>query len=255
MRARIRYQPGSSLLHRLHPLVKIAWLFFITIFVFIARSEWIVLGLLLVIIAAFPLSGLDIRSMRGFRLFVTTALLMISLQIIFNQDGDILLNLGLFKITSAGLQTGVYVATRFLSVVFLSYLFVLTTVPNDLAYAMMQIGVPYRYGFALITAIRLVPIFEQEATTVYHAQLTRGVQYDRRNLRRILLYAQQFTLPMLSSALSKVDSLAVSMEGRCFGKYSKRTYLRVISYQWFDYVALLLLLITISTVVLIHYIN
>jgi energy-coupling factor transport system permease protein len=120
---------------------------------------------------------------------------------------------------------------------------------------MMQIGVPYRYGFALITAIRLVPIFEQEATTVYHAQLTRGVQYDRRNLRRILLYAQQFTLPMLSSALSKVDSLAVSMEGRCFGKYSKRTYLRVISYKWFDYVALLLLLITISTVVLIHYLN
>lgn len=255
MRARIRYQPGSSLLHHLHPLVKIAWLFFITIFVFIAQSEWIVLGLLLVIIAAFPLSGLAIRSLRGFRLFVTTALLMIGLQIIFNQDGAVLLNLGLFKITSAGLQTGIYVAARFLSVVFLSYLFVLTTVPNDLAYAMMQIGVPYRYGFALITAIRLVPIFEQEATTVYHAQLTRGVQYDRRNLRRILLYAQQFTLPMLSSALSKVDSLAVSMEGRCFGKYSKRTYLRVISYKWFDYVALLLLLITISTVVLIHYLN
>ena len=83
----------------------------------------------------------------------------------------------------------------------------------------MRAGLPYRYGYALITALRLVPVFEQEGQTVYNAQLARGVQYDVRSLRRFLLLGRQFFLPLLVSALGKVDALAVSMEGRCFGKY------------------------------------
>lgn len=125
----------------------------------------------------------------------------------------------------------------------------LTTSPNDLAYALIQTGVPYRYGFALVTAIRLVPVFEEEASIVYQAQLARGIQYDSRNLKRFLILARQFLLPMLVSALSKVDSLSVSMEGRCFGKYKNRTFLREVHYDWYDYLSLVLLLIaTISTI-------
>jgi energy-coupling factor transport system permease protein len=97
----------------------------------------------------------------------------------------------------------------------------------------------------LVTAIRLVPIFEQEAIIVYEAQLARGVQYNRKNISKILSLANQFLLPMLVSALSKVDALAVSMEGRCFGKYPHRTFLRQVHYKKIDILGFVLLIITI----------
>jgi energy-coupling factor transporter transmembrane protein EcfT len=52
------------------------------------------------------------------------------------------------------------------------------------------------------------------------------VAYDVRSPRRFVTLARQFFMPLLVSALGKVDSLSVSMEGRCFGKYAERTFLR-----------------------------
>ena len=248
---RITYQPGCSFLHRLHPLIKLAWLLFGTILVFVVRSPWLVLAAVALLVLAFPLAGLRLGRVRGTRLFITTALLLGLLQILFVHEGQTFLNMGLVAITVGGLQAAVYVAGRFLSVILLSYLFVLTTEPNDLAYALMRAGVPYRYGFALITALRLVPVFEQEGQTVYRAQLARGVQYDIRSPRRFVTLARQFFLPLLVSALGKVDALAVSMEGRCFGKYPTRTFVREVHATRLDWLAVGLLLAVVLAAALI----
>jgi energy-coupling factor transport system permease protein len=235
---RITYHPGDSILHRLHPLIKAAWLLFGTVFVFVVRSPWSVVAMVTLLLVAFPLTGVRLSRVRGTSLFITTALLLGLLQVIFVDGGATLLQLGPLTITSDGIEAGIYVAGRFLSVILLSYLFVLTTEPNDLAYALMHAGVPYRYGFALITALRLVPTFEQEGQTVYNAQLARGVRYDVKSPRRFLTLARQFFLPLLVSALGKVDAMAVSMEGRCFGKYPSRTFLREVRATWRDGVAI-----------------
>jgi energy-coupling factor transport system permease protein len=247
LKARITYRPGRSFLHRLHPLAKVAWLLFGTVFVFVAQSPWLVLAALVLIGTLF----LAIRPGRlpGVRLFASTALLLAILQIVFEHRGEELARIGPLMVTSGGIEAGVYVAARFLSVVLLSYLFVLTTSPNDLAYALMQCGLPYRYGFTLVTALRLVPVFENEASIVYQAQLARGVAYDRRSLGRIVLLARQFFLPLLVSALAKVDALAVSMEGRCFGKYPTRTFLREIRPTWWDVLAGGVLIIAVGATV------
>jgi energy-coupling factor transport system permease protein len=200
-------------------------------------------------LAAFPLIGVRLRQLRGMRLFITTALFLGILQVIFRQEGAVLWQMGPLTVTAGGIEAGLYVAGRFLSVVLLSYLFVLTTEPNDLAFALMHAGLPYRYGFTLITALRLVPTFEQEGQIVYKAQLTRGVRYDVKSPRRFLTLGRQFFLPLLVSALGKVDSLSVSMEGRCFGKYGKRTFLREVRATWRDGLALVLLVLAIGLLV------
>jgi energy-coupling factor transport system permease protein len=155
-------------------------------------------------------------------------------QVLCVHEGHAVVQFGVMTVSSGAIGAGIYVAGRFLSVVLLSYLFVLTTEPNDLAYALMRAGLPYRYGFALITALRLVPIFEQEGQIVYSAQLARGARYDVKSPRRLLALARHFVLPLLISALGKVDALAVSMEGRCFGKYPTRTFLRQTRATWMD---------------------
>jgi energy-coupling factor transport system permease protein len=243
MKARVAYQPGGSILHRLHPLVKTAWLIAGTVFVFAIRSPWPILAAVAALVLAFAFAGLHLGHVRGTRLFATTALLLGLLQILFVHEGTILIEFGPLVVTTGGLEAGVYVAGRFLSVILLSCLFVLTTEPNDLAYALMRAGLAYRFGFALITALRLVPTFEQEGQVVYQAQLARGVEYDARSPRRFLALARQFILPLLVSALGKVDALAVSMEGRCFGKYPQRTFLREVRATPLDALAVVLLVL------------
>jgi energy-coupling factor transport system permease protein len=245
---RISYRAGDSLLHRLHPLTKVAWLVWGTAFVFAVRNPWPVVGAVALLLVGFPVAGVRLGQVHGTRLFIGTALLLGLVQVLFVREGAVLFQLGLLAVTKGGVEDAVYVAGRFLSVVLLSYLFVLTTEPNDLAYALMRAGIPYRYGFALITALRLVPTFEQEGMIVYNAQLARGVRYDVRSPSRFLVLARQFVLPLLVSALGKVDALAVSMEGRCFGKYPTRTFLREVRATWLDGVALGLLLVSVAAV-------
>lgn len=242
MRVRLAYQPGNSFLHRAHPLVKGAWLLFLSVFVFIVPNPWTALGLAGLALLLFPLCRLSLGRRRGLRLIAGTALLLFLLQVFLNRQGTALFRLGPLAPTDAGLAAGLYVGGRFLAMVLYSYLFVLTTDPSDLAYALMQAGLPYRFGFALVTALRLAAVFEEEGQIVYRAQLARGVQYDVRSPRRILLLARQFFMPLLVSALGKVDSLAVSMEGRCFGKYRQRTFLKPVSFTRWDGAALALLL-------------
>jgi energy-coupling factor transport system permease protein len=251
---KIAYQARDSWLHQLHPLVKLSWLVGFSVSLFVISSPVWVLVVLLLAVVSFPLVGLSLRNdVRGMRFLIVTGLALFLVQILFNHTGSTVLHLPLgpvsLSVTDVAITNGVYVGGRFLALIFLSYLFVLTTEPSALAYALMQVGLPYRYGFVFITALRLAPIFEVEANTVYQAQLTRGVQYDVRSLRKFVTLARQLILPLLVSALSKVDDLAVSMEGRCFGKYATRTYRRVPRYTTRDLLALSLFLVGVLAMV------
>ena len=81
--ARITYRSGTSLLHRLHPLVKLAWLVWGTLFVFLVQSPLAVLGVLALIFIGFSASKLRLQEVRGRRLFFVTTLGLIFVQIMF----------------------------------------------------------------------------------------------------------------------------------------------------------------------------
>ncbi|MFO8036572.1 MAG: energy-coupling factor transporter transmembrane component T [Anaerolineales bacterium] len=251
MKLEITYRPGKSLLHTMHPLVKFAWLVSLTVLVFVFKRPSANAAFTLLLLGVFPLLGLRLGKLRGLRVLGITTLMIALLQVIFVDSGGVIGQIGPLSVTKDGIELGIYLASRFLSVILLSYLFVLTTSPNDLAYALMRAGLPYRFGFTLVTALRLIPLFEQEALTVYRAQLVRGVSYDRRTLSSLIHYLKTLLLPMLISAMSKVDALSVSMEGRCFGRFPTRTYFRKRETTWMDGVAMGGLVFVILIVIVI----
>jgi energy-coupling factor transport system permease protein len=249
MRRRIAYEPGRSCLHRLHPLVKATWLVVLTGLVFAVSRSSAVLGVLVLSIGLLRASRISLRGRRGAGLLLLTALTLAALQLAFRRGGAVVLQSGPLAITAEGADAALYIAGRFLSVVLLSYVFVFTTDPSDLAYALMRAGLPYRYGFALVTALRLVPVFEAEAETVYEAQLARGIGHDIRSPRRVLGWMRQLVMPVLTSALGKVDTLAVSMEGRGFGQSPRRTFLREARFGRADALALVALVVLVIAAV------
>ena len=114
---------------------------------------------------------------------------------------------------------------RFINLIGSSFVFVAATDPNRLAYALMEIGLPYRFGFALITALRFIPVFQLELQQVKNAHQAKGIDLEGLSPKQLLRAVRYLLLPLVISALSRVDSLTISMEGRAFGLYPSRTYL------------------------------
>lgn len=245
------YRPGESLLHRLYPPLKLAALIAATVVVMWVDAWWFAVGALVLALASLWAVGVPPGRVPGRRGLWTVGLVLFLIQVLFVQEGTPLLVIwpGRLALTVGGLTAGARAAGRFLSIVLLSNLFVLTTDPSALAYSLMQIGLPYRYGFTLVTALRLAPMFRSEGNQVYEAQLMRGVRYDQGGLRRWWEMGRRLVMPLLVSALGVVDALSVSMEGRCFGMYRRRTFLRPVRFTRLDALALVVLLIALGFIV------
>jgi energy-coupling factor transport system permease protein len=233
---KLSYQPGSSIAHQLYPLTKFGWLLIATVMFFLLQDGRLLMATAGLCALALFFINQDIWATRGFRFVCTTGIALFLLYLVFDKSGQVLFDPGydFLVISSGGLMMGLRFSGRFLSIVFMSYIFILTTDPSDLAYALMKIGLPYRYGFMLVTALRLAPIMEEEGQTIYQAQLVRGIRYDRRNLHKLLLIIQQFMTPLLISALRRADKLVFSMEGRGFGKQPVRTFRKRPSATYLD---------------------
>jgi energy-coupling factor transport system permease protein len=233
----MQFQPGHSLMHRLHPLAKVCWLLWGTVAVFVFDSAvfpWIVAGLA---VGLLWLSGVVPWRSPGIRVWVILGMAIVAAHTLAVPQG----RPGAEWVTSDGLISGLRVAARLLAVILMSTLFVVTTDPVSLACALMRIGLPYRWGFAMVTALRLAPIFRLKAHHVYQAQRVRGVAYDAAGPRKWWLILRHLCLPMLVSALRSAHLLSLSMEGRAFGLHPQRTYSRRLVAHPCDIVAGLLL--------------
>jgi energy-coupling factor transport system permease protein len=140
-------------------------------------------------------------------------------------------NFGPFlPITDYGIERGLSIALRFLLIVLSSMLFVAVTDPTLLAHSLTKLKISYRYSFALVIALRFLPLFDSENQVVRLAQKSRGIQPEVGGLRKILRTIQYTFFPLLVSSLSRVESLAISMDGRGFGYSENRKYFR--KSQW-----------------------
>jgi energy-coupling factor transporter transmembrane protein EcfT len=66
------------------------------------------------------------------------------------------------------------------------------------------------------------------------AQKSRGITPEVTGFRKIIRTVQYTFFPLLVSALSRVDSLSMSMDGRGFGYSTDRSYLRKSSWRVSD---------------------
>jgi energy-coupling factor transport system permease protein len=226
----LTYVEGSTSLHHMHPLVKLVILLCFSIAVFALpsfRSEFVLFVLLLI---AYRYGDLGLGFFtRKLRFILVFGLLIFLVQVLWVKEGYLIWQFSLgrvhFTVWSEGFWGGLGIMLRFINVIGSSYLFVATTDPNRLAYSLMQAGLPYRIGFMLITALRFIPLFHLELAQVKNAQMAKGIELEGVSPRKLLRAVRYLMVPLVISALSKVDILTISMESRAFGLYPSRSYL------------------------------
>ena len=245
MSVRVKYEPGSTFLHGLNPLAKLIVLVLFSVGIFLFASVPIELLIFLVLAAiTYGVRSQALSSLLTSKFLLSFAALLFVVQVLFNGGGTVYFSIPLaifsIDVTAHGVLVGLVLALRFACIILASAIFVFTTDPGELAYALIQAGVPYRYGFMLVTAVRFIPAFEAEAGTVRCAQQARGLEIEGQGLRALINSVRYTLMPLIVSALAKVDVLVISMEGRAFGAKPYRTSVRASRFRGRD-VAIVLL--------------
>ena len=209
----IDYIPGTSLLHRLNPVTKLALAAGIILATFLGDTYPLLIALLALTFAlgayAHAAGGLVSLS----KLMVPLSLIMLVLQTAFIRTGDPVA----LWITTDGLVTGTKAALRLLGVALPLILMLTVTKLNDLANAVVEVlHVPYRYAFTFTTALRFVPVFSQEMNAIMEAQTARGVEYDTKNPLKKIRLMLPLCVPLLVSSVGKTDATALAAEQRGF---------------------------------------
>ena len=209
----IDYIPGTSLLHRLNPVTKLALAAGIILATFLGDTYPLLIALLALTFAL----GAYARAAGGLvslsKLMVPLSLIMLVLQTAFIRTG----NPVALWVTTDGLVTGTKAALRLLGVALPLILMLTVTKLNDLANAVVEVlHVPYRYAFTFTTALRFVPVFSQEMNAIMEAQTARGVEYDTKNPVKKLKLMLPLCVPLLISSVGKTDATALAAEQRGF---------------------------------------
>ena len=246
MIARLAYRAGTQGLHRVGPVGNALVLSGFLVVVFASPGVLVKIGALVLVLGLAAVSGEPLATfLRNVRFVVIFAVVLFVAQALSHREGITLFSLGV-PITDQGLLVGAQMALRFLVILTSSFLFVLVTDPDQLAHTLIRLGIPYRYGFVFILALRFVPFFRRELRIVREAQRVRGIRPSVRSLAGLQRAIRYTFVPVLVAGLMRVDSIAMSMKGRCFGLYPSRTATRIQRWGGADWAAVALFAVLVG---------
>lgn len=227
----LNYLDHDSPLHRIYPLIKLAWVLVVAIGLFVydqPRSGAIMFAsvLLLALVAGKIPLGVIIRSARI--IFGLGILLMIFH--FFADPGVPVWHWGPFTITDGGLREGPIFFFRLSVIVMSSFILIWTTDSRDLMVSLTHIGLSYRYAFAVFLAMRFLPLVQREVEAVRAAHTIRGQAARSNLLHRIKLW-QRYMFTVLINGLRKAEMAATALECRGFGAYPHRVYLKPVIFH------------------------
>jgi len=237
------YLDHRTWLHRLHPVVRLIGMIVLFIAAFVVEDPVAQLPLVALLL------GLAVwtRSLSNlYRLRVLIGLIFLMTFLIwtvfYGPDGQApLLTLGGIEISYTAPRFALGMALKLVVILCAGILFLSITRIEELAYALHRVGLPYKIGFTMSLAFRLVPVFVDAAGTVVQAQRCRGLDFDRGGLWERLRRYIPVIVPVFMGALRRADNMAMALEARGFQSQRVRTTLAQYEMTLADVVALVAL--------------
>jgi len=143
---------------------------------------------------------------------------------------------------TANLFEAGFAALKLLALTSVFFAFFTTTLPEDLANALVKAGLPYPVAFVLSTSLQFVPVMARKVKNVMDAQRARGIPLEPG--WSALRHYPAFLAPVLIQAFQLAEALAEAMESRGFG-LPGRTFLKDFRMAPRDWIAISAGLITL----------
>ncbi len=159
---------------------------------------------------------------------------------IYGTRHDIFKIFGSYIVTEEQLFYELNIFFKYVSIIPVALLFIVTTNPSEFASSLNKIGVPYRFSYAVSIALRYIPTVQEDFITISKSQQARGIDVSRKNglIKRIKNISYTL-LPLIFSSIEKVDIISNAMLLRGFGKNEKRTWYSERKVQTIDFIAII----------------
>ena len=216
MRKFLEYVPGTSFIHRMNPVAKLACALLISVACF-CTTNLAFIAAIIVIDAALAVSCGMVREALGLaRAVAAFSVLLALIALLTTPSGAVLVELPWGYVGTGSLMAALLIVMRLVACAVPLFLVMYVTKLTDLANAMVKIvRVPYRYAFTFTSAVHFIPVFMNDMAGIMEAQTARGVQFDGGIVRRIRLMVP-LCVPLLVSSVRKTNSAAIAAEARGF---------------------------------------
>ena len=129
-----------------------------------------------------------------------------------------------------------------------------TTRNEELVLGMIRLGLPYRVGFTISTALRLVPTIAASIYTISQAQRSRGLDIESGNLLQRLKKYLPLLIPVFISTIRNTNVFGMALESKGFGARKDRTFYLTLQMHNLDYIVIVFgLVFSIVSIVLNAY--
>ncbi|MDI6720330.1 MAG: energy-coupling factor transporter transmembrane component T [Methanomicrobiales archaeon] len=223
----LQYVHRDGFLHRLNPLTKILCILAIGASTVLSDQPLllsaIILGLILVAWKGRILNEI----LRQTALIAAMSAILIAIAILTVPHGTVLGTLipqpvpligGAIPITLGALGIGSLITLRFMVLITLFQLFVISTQPRDLVHALEWMRVPPEYTLMFVLALRFIPSLQREAIRIHEAQLARGYNPGGGLFGRIRSLAP-LMIPLVAHSLGKATVLGLTIDLRGYRRY------------------------------------
>ncbi len=231
-----QYFPGTSLIHRLDPRVKIALTFLNIIFIFIASNFQSLFLMVAMIFGVLLLSGVPLKLYFKSLKAIVFVVLFTSVLNLFYGGGDVVWSAGFMQITTGGISNAIFITIRIISLILFSSVLTFTTSPTELTDALERIMKPlkllhvkvHEIAMMMTIALRFVPTLLEETDKIMSAQKARGADMESGGLMQRIKALIPILIPLFVSSFRRAYDLAMAMECRCYHGGEGRTKMKVL---------------------------
>ena len=166
---------------------------------------------------------------------VKLLIILFIIQVLFHQEGKILLNLHFITITEEGLKYGLTIILRFLIIIFIAGLLFSISFYEYIT-ALRKWKVPYELAFLVASVIHFIPLFEKELKRKQETIKLRGIKIKNIPFRKRSKALATILFPSIAQAISDLNYRAISLELRGFRIHPNRTYLYDFKLEFWDWI-------------------
>ncbi len=253
MKGILEYSQGETVIHRLNPLSKMVIAFLLCLSSFVNSNIYCAIGIIIVNLLIAYLAEIIDRAMSLLTTLFKIGIVLFLLQVFFIRTGNTILNFPFnLYITDIGLKFSIILVLRLVGATMPLIIILTVTRMSDLTNVMVQkLHIPYKYTFAFITALRFIPIFENEMKGIIEAQTARGVEFDTKNPVKKLKLLLPLCVPLLISSVKRIEGSAISAELRGFNLRKKDSGYKRYRFHSQDYIAMLFSILILITSIII----
>jgi len=246
----LAYVHKEGFFHRLHPFTKIAFILLFGLMSILTTNIEFLIALVIVVLAISYCANLGKEVFQQFRLIAIMSIILIGITILTMPSGDTIGHVipsaipvigGFIPITTGAIEFGLVLTFRFMVLICVFQLFVISTQPRDIVQTMERMRIPIDYTLMFLIALRFIPTLQIEGKRIHEAQVARGYNPGAGFMGKLRSVAP-IVIPLVSNALARATVLGLTIDIRGY-RTGIKTRMREFAFRRRDYLVISVILL------------